>query len=152
LTRKLLAGYAAGKHAHSGACIGPYREEGVMSYLCARKSPRQGDRKRQQPCLTAEYAEQAVEVITTELHRIADSAIQLSHERIEGCLMTALRNACLFDCTIQIENGEVHAFFGQLGDRDHGHAIVPIKSKLVRYFRPYGVPRGRWNIVAPVAA
>jgi hypothetical protein len=54
----------------------------------------------------------------------------------------------LIGCMVEIRAGEAHAFIGLPDeDEDHGHVIVPLKTRAIRYCRGYGEGRrdDAWN-------
>jgi dienelactone hydrolase len=65
--------------------------------------------------------------------------------KLSEALAQALKQQGFENLRITVYRGEVHAFIGARKDYHHGHVIVPIRRRVVRYWRGYGMRRGYWN-------
>lgn len=86
------------------------------------------------------YAWYVGEVICDRLQQVVRKGITL-----KDAVEAALKHSGCRNCEVKIIKGEVHAFIGYLKDSLHGHVIVPIRSKVMRYCRGYAMPHGPRN-------
>ncbi len=103
--------------------------------------PRRKERRRERrECTASVNARLIGEVICDLLHQGVAKGVKLK----DG-VSAAIKKAGFDNCVVRVVKGEVHAFIGSLSDRLHGHVIVPIRKKVVRYSRGYAMPHGQWN-------